>query len=105
MARASKDRTGLFVNLPEFVITPETGKMILHWCQSGVEINSEVIFDRIGECTSIQDLLSLYRMFPQFQESLKPEFERKKRELIMTAPPSELITPVKIIKTHSNGNH
>lgn len=105
MARASKDRTGLFVNLPEFVITPETGKMILNWCQSGEEINSEVIFGRIGQCSSIQDLLSLYRMFPQFQESLKPEFERKKRELIMTAPPSELITPVKIIKTHSNGNH
>jgi hypothetical protein len=105
MARASKDRTGLFVHLPEFVISPETGRMILNWCQSGEEINSDVIFGRIGECTSIQDLLSLYRMFPQFQESLKPEFERKKRELIMTAPPSELITPVKIIKTHSNGNH
>jgi hypothetical protein len=105
MARASKDRTGVFVNLPEFIITPETGKMILHWCLSGEEINSDVIFERIGECTSIQDLLSLYRMFPQFQESLKPEFERKKRELIMTAPPSELITHVKINKTHSNGNH
>jgi len=92
MARASKDRTGLFVNLPEFVISPETGKMILHWCQSGEEINSEVIFDRIGECTSIQDLLSLYRMFPQFHESLKPEFERKKRELIMTVPENDIKT-------------
>jgi len=92
MARASKDRTGLFVNLPEFVISPETGKMILHWCQSGEEINSEVIFDRIGECTSIKDMLSLYRMFPQFQESLKPEFERKKRELIMTVPENDIKT-------------
>jgi hypothetical protein len=102
MARASKDRTGLFVNLPEFVITPETGKMILHWCQSGVEINSDVIFDRIGECTSIQDLLSLYRMFPQFQESLKPEFERKKRELIMNVPENEIKTfsPLKGFSTN-----
>jgi hypothetical protein len=30
MARASKDRTSLFMNLPEFVISPETGKMILN---------------------------------------------------------------------------
>ena len=90
MARASKDRTGLFVNLPEFVITPETGRMILNWCQSGTEINSVGISDRIGRCSSIQELLDLYRMFPQYQQTLKPEYERKKRELIMTAPASEL---------------
>jgi hypothetical protein len=31
-------------------------------------------------------------MFPQFQESLKPEFERKKRELIMNAPENDIKT-------------
>jgi hypothetical protein len=105
MARASKDRTGLFVNLPEFVISPETGRMILNWCQSGEEINSDGISDRIGRCSSIQELLDLYRMFPQFQQTLKPEYERKKRELIMTAPESELTTPILNIKPNSNGNH
>lgn len=105
MARASKDRTGLFVNLPEFVISPETGRMILNWCQSGEEINSDGISDRIGRCSSIQELLDLYRMFPQFQQTLKPEYERKKRELIMTAPESELNTPILNIKPNSNGNH
>ena len=105
MARASKDRTGLFVNLPEFVISPETGRMILNWCQSGEEINSDGISDRIGRCSSIQELLDLYRMFPQFQQTLKPEYERKKRELIMTAPESELKTPILNIKPNSNGNH
>ena len=105
MARASKDRTGLFVNLPEFVISPETGRMILNWCQSGEEINSDGISDRIGRCSSIQELLDLYRMFPQFQQTLKPEYERKKRELIMTAPESELNTPMLNIKPNGNGNH
>ena len=33
-AKASKDRTGLFVNEPEFTITPETGKQILQWCNA-----------------------------------------------------------------------
>ena len=33
-AIASKDRTGLFMGRPEFVITPNTGKEILSWCNS-----------------------------------------------------------------------
>jgi hypothetical protein len=89
MARASKDRTGLFVNLPEFVITPETGKMILNWCQTGADINADHITGRIGECKSIEELLTLYKMFPQFQGTLKPEFETRKRELIVHAPSDE----------------
>ena len=34
-AKASKDRTGLFMDKPEFIITPETGKTILNWCNEG----------------------------------------------------------------------
>lgn len=33
-AVASKDRTGLFMNRPEFVITPQVGKLILNWCNT-----------------------------------------------------------------------
>jgi hypothetical protein len=102
MARTSKDRTGLFVNLPEFVITPETGKMILNWCQTGIDITAEHITERIGECKSIEHLLSLYKMFPQHQTGLKPEFERKKRELILTAPALELNVPVEVHSSSKN---
>jgi hypothetical protein len=102
MARTSKDRTGLFVNLPEFVITPETGKMILNWCQTGIDITAEHITERIGECKSIEHLLSLYKIFPQHQIGLKPEFERKKRELILTTPSDET-KHLSTIKTYNNG--
>jgi len=34
-AKASKDRTNLFMDKPEFIITPETGKTILNWCNEG----------------------------------------------------------------------
>lgn len=34
--KASKDRTSLFMNKPEFVITPETGKKIKEWCNTGI---------------------------------------------------------------------
>ena len=33
-AVASKDRTNLFMGKPEFVITPDTGREILKWCNS-----------------------------------------------------------------------
>lgn len=37
LAKAAKDRTGMFMDSPEFVITSETGKKILEWCESGAE--------------------------------------------------------------------
>ena len=33
-ALASKDRTGLFVHRPEFIVTPQVGKAILNWCNT-----------------------------------------------------------------------
>jgi len=41
-AVASKDRTGLFVNKPEFVITSQVGKDILKWCSSTPIVNSQI---------------------------------------------------------------
>jgi len=40
-AKASKDRTNLFMDKPEFVITPETGKTILNWCNEGKQVELE----------------------------------------------------------------
>ena len=34
---ASKDRTGLFMDKPSFVITEETGILIKNWCETGVD--------------------------------------------------------------------
>ncbi len=34
-ATASKDRTGLFMDKPSWVITENTGKRILNWCNAG----------------------------------------------------------------------
>lgn len=36
-ATASKDRTGLFIDKPEFTPTIETGKLIKQWCENGVD--------------------------------------------------------------------
>lgn len=37
MVRAAKDRTSMFINNPEFVITPKIGAQIKAWCEMGVD--------------------------------------------------------------------
>lgn len=39
-AKASKDRTSLFMGKPEFTITPETGQKILDWCNTEISNNN-----------------------------------------------------------------
>ena len=41
--KAGKDRTGLFMDKPEFIITPATGKLLLDWCNEGVEATKPVV--------------------------------------------------------------
>ena len=82
-ASASKDRTGLFFGKPEQKLSVETGKLIRDWCNTGSEITAVDISNRISDCKSIQELLSLYNEYPQFKETLKPEFEQQKRSLLI----------------------
>jgi len=64
-ATASKDRTGLFMDKPEFVPSEETGKMIAKWCDEGIETvvnnNAGEWFAKVEACTSQKDLVELYQ--------------------------------------------
>ena len=42
--RASKDRTNLFMDKPEFIITQDTGKQILAWCNEETNVESINLF-------------------------------------------------------------
>ena len=83
-ATASKDRTGLFFGKPEQKLSVETGKTIAHWCNTGSEPSVDDVVSRITNCKSIQELLTLYNEFPQFQETLRPEYETQKRRIIVS---------------------
>jgi AAA domain len=87
-ATASKDRTGLFVGKPAETLSAETGKLIQQWCSTSEQIEVDEVSERIGSCLSMEELLTLYNMFPQYQEVLNAEFKRRKRELIMSPSPS-----------------
>ena len=80
-AKASKDRTGLFMGQPEFVITSETGKMILDWCKQG-EIVVRDYNSLIKECTSFEELRNFYEsVSTEIQLQFKNEFNIRKSQL------------------------
>ena len=81
LAIASKDRTGMFFGKPEQLLREQTGQSLLNWCSEGKETVINEVTDRIGECKSIQELLTVYKMFPLYQISMRSEFEKKKYSL------------------------
>ena len=72
LVKASKDRTSLFANQPEFIITSDTGRMILDWCNDGDPILS--LIDACIEITSandIDELKSIWNKFSIYQKDEK----------------------------------
>ena len=97
-AVSSKDRTGLFMDKPEFKITSNTGKKILDWCNSGnatdkpIVLTEQEVFQQVQNCNTMAELLALYNQYPQFQENLKPDFEVKKSLLLKLTNPQNFST-------------
>lgn len=67
-ATASKDRTGLFMDKPEFVPSEKTGEMILEWCESGVDPQQEVLYaiKKLANCNNVEDLKQFKETLPAF---------------------------------------
>jgi hypothetical protein len=99
-ATASKDRTSLFIDKPEFKISTETGQKIREWCNSGSEVTIDEISNRINDCKSISELLRLYNLYPNFKTNLQPEFEAQKRRILIN---QEAAIQLKNQKLNSNG--
>ncbi|MFT7034806.1 MAG: hypothetical protein ACJA2S_003324, partial [Cyclobacteriaceae bacterium] len=71
-AKASKDRTGLFIDKPEFVINASTGKKIIQWCDQGSDSEQDKAKLEIGACESIEELKQLYSKYSNIREIIKP---------------------------------
>lgn len=126
LAKASKDRTGLFMNKPEFIITSDTGKLILNWCNSGIAetatvsnsidspassqssitsitfdpggeyLSKDDILNKIKTTNTIAELLAIYKQYPEYRQELKPQYETRKSFLIKLSNPQNFST---------NGHH
>lgn len=75
-AVASKDRTGMFVGKPEFLISSDIGKRILQWCNSGADINAVVL--ALKNAQSEEELYSIYHQYPEWREQLTPDLMNRK---------------------------
>lgn len=98
IAKASKDRTGLFMNKPEFIITSKTGERLLKWCNSK-PISVKEVIDQINSCLSISELSNIYNKYSDFQQKLEPQFRNKKQQL------EQLSNPQNFSSNGINTNH
>ncbi len=79
---ASKDRTGLFMNKPEFVITSGTGKILREWCaKKDVGDSINVIENEIKRCTTLEGLRHIFTKYPDQQAVIREKLMRRKTEL------------------------
>jgi hypothetical protein len=100
-AIASKDRTGLFMDKPQFFITPTIGEKILNWCQQGeTEILQDDFLLKIQSCNTIEELRSLYAKNPSLQVKYGAHFNLRKKELTAN---NQL--PISKTTNNGTGNH
>lgn len=79
LVSASKDRTGLFVDKPDFVINNETGLNLLKWCNEGVSL--EDIKLKIEKASTDEELKKLYNDNISFKTELYPLIIKRNQEL------------------------
>ena len=65
LAKASKDRTGMFADAPEVVLTEKTGEKIREWCESGVDFSGKIV-DAIAafeSATTVEQLTEIKKEY------------------------------------------
>ncbi len=99
MVEAGKDRTRLFTDQPEFVITPDTGKLIRQWCEQGVDMEAIKAKEqaerdkaiiaakkKLEKCKTVVDLGAAYKaMTDELQHALKDFTTELKNGLLQPA--------------------
>ena len=79
---ASKDRTNLFVNEPEFLLSEKTGTTLKEWAANG-RLPIEDALDQIRTCTTAEDLYNIKMAFTGLHENedFVMALKKKKEEL------------------------
>ena len=89
---ASKDRTGLFMDKPQFTISEATGITIMEWCESGVD--SRVIINdavaAVNKATTVEELKLIKIMQPDYiiRDASFIDAATRKYHLIMAEVPA-----------------
>ncbi|PXV67350.1 AAA domain-containing protein [Dysgonomonas alginatilytica] len=99
-AVANKDRTGMFVGKPEFLISSDIGKRILQWCNSGADINTVIL--ALKNAQTEEELYSIYHQYPEWREQLTPALMNRKLTLQSQEKQSIISNPSNILNYGNN---
>ena len=77
-ATSSKDRTGLFMGKPEFIINAATGRKISEWCNNGTSLDE--VRALITACNEMEDLRQLYNKYYSMKD-LDADFKLQKETI------------------------
>ena len=99
-AKATKDRTGLFIDKPGFIINASAGKKINEWCEVFTGTEWKKVELEIDSCESVEGLRHIYSKYPEFQETIKPIILQKKAQL--ESIQSQIIPNNQIIQQSKN---
>jgi hypothetical protein len=75
----SKDRTSLFMDQPEFIITTKTGIQILNWCNQGIPI--DMVRLEVLDCQTLEQLTAVYKKYTAYYSDLAKEFSQQKETI------------------------
>ena len=102
LVKASKDRTGLFMDFPEFIISTQTGKKLTEWCNSGISLEDVKIEIEQSDC--LEDLKIIYEKYPSLKKSTHSLIMERKEEIeninSQILSNEEIVQP---LKTETNG--
>jgi hypothetical protein len=100
LVRVSKDRTGLFMDKPEFVINSATGKKLKQWCNTGKSLE-EIKIDILNSETE-EDLKTIYDSYKNHHSEIVPILSQRKAEIIQNNPNlngrNNIINPNEVVK-------
>jgi len=78
-ATASKDRTNLFMDKPQFLISDKTGEMIKNWCESGKSLDA--VKEMVNQASTVEDLRNIIRQYPDYRTTIEPLAVQRKNVL------------------------
>lgn len=76
---ASKDRTGMFADKPQFVISSKTGERILNWCNAGTTL--EDVIKQVQQAKDVVKLRDLLTAYPEYRTQIEPLAVARNEEL------------------------
>lgn len=97
LVSASKDRTGLFMGKPEFIINSATGKKLINWCNQGISVDK--IKEQINSCETLEDLKKIYNQYPNLSKELYPVVISRKE--VIDAVSNQLIESQAVIANNN----